>query len=310
MMKTAVQTGGVEDVYGIDQAYRIIKEAGFDAVDANIDHLLGFGDIMHKRIPEILRPGTDEKDLLEAVKPWGDAAKKYGLENYQAHAPFPSFHYSDTDDPEFDDLLVEMLRRSIIGAAAIDCHNLIIHPFFRDYEHRMRPEEEWEVNIERYSRLASTAKEYGVVINLENMFTNYHGKIYGAICNDGVMAAKYVDALNDLAGSKCFGFCLDTGHALLASKDIRQFMNDLGSRITCFHVHDNDGVNDLHRAPYSGKLDWDSFIAGLRDIGFTKTLSFETFAACNAVDPELIPETLRFIAACGRMFARRAEIKG
>lgn len=306
-MKIAVQTGGVEEVYGIDQAYRLIKEAGFDAVDANIDHLLSFGDITNKQIPAYFLPGADEKDLLEAVKPWGDAAKKYGLENYQAHAPFPSLLYADTEDPEFDDLLVEMLRKSIIAAAAIDCRNLIIHPFFRDYEHRMRPEEEWEVNIDRYSRLAPTAKEYGVVINLENMFMNYHRKIYAAICNDGVMAAKYVDTLNDLAGAKCFGFCLDTGHALLASRDIRQFMNDLGSRISCFHVHDNDGVDDLHRAPYSGKLDWDGFAAGLRDIGFHKTLSFETFAACKSVDPELIPETLRFIAACGRMFARRAE---
>lgn len=307
MIKTAVQTLGVEEFYGTDQAYRMVKEAGFDAVDANIAYLLGYEDIVRKRIPKIFLPDSDEKDLLTAVKPWGDAAKKYGLETCQAHAPFPSLLPSDTEDPVFDDLLVEMLRKSIICAAAIDCRNLIIHPFFRDYEHRMRPEEEWEVNLERYARLAPAAREYGVTICLENMFTNYRGKIYGAVCNDGVMAAKYVDALNDLAGAQCFGFCLDTGHALLASKDIRQFMNDLGSRITCFHIHDNNGADDLHREPYSGKLDWDSFIAGLRDIGFRKTLSFETFASCFAVDPELIPDMLRFIAACGRMFARRAE---
>ena len=307
MFKIAVQTGGVEETYGVEQAYRMISEAGFDAVDANIDHLLPYHDIVNKRIPRCFLPGSGDLEIVEAVKPWGDAAKKYGLENYQAHAPFPSLLTSDVNDPEFDDLLIEVLRKSIIGAAAIGCHNLIIHPFFRDYEHRMKPGEEWEVNIDRYLRLAGTAREHGVVINLENMFTNYRGKIYGAICNDGVMAAKYVDALNDAAGAQCFGFCLDTGHALLASKDIRQFMNDLGSRITCFHVHDNDGVDDLHRAPYSGRLDWDSFIEGLRDIGFDRTLSFETFAACSKVDPELIPETLRFISACGRMFARRAE---
>ncbi|MBQ6551492.1 MAG: sugar phosphate isomerase/epimerase, partial [Lachnospiraceae bacterium] len=254
MFKIAVQTGGVEETYGVEQAYRMISEAGFDAVDANIDHLLPYHDIVNKRIPRCFLPGSGDLEIVEAVKPWGDAAKKYGLENYQAHAPFPSLLTSDVNDPEFDDLLIEVLRKSIIGAAAIGCHNLIIHPFFRDYEHRMKPGEEWEVNIDRYLRLAGTAREHGVVINLENMFTNYRGKIYGAICNDGVMAAKYVDALNDAAGAQCFGFCLDTGHALLASKDIRQFMNDLGSRITCFHVHDNDGVDDLHRAPYSGRL--------------------------------------------------------
>lgn len=307
MFKIAVQTGGLEEPLGIDGAYRLIKEAGFDGVDANIDHTLSFGAIMEKKLPAFYLKGADERDVTEAVKPWGDAAKKYGLENYQAHAPFPSLHYTDVNDPEFDDALVEMLRRSVIAAASIDCHNLIIHPFFRDYDHRMDPETEWRENIDRYSRLAPTAKEYGVTINLENMFMNHKGKIYGAICNDGVMAAKYVDALNEAAGAKCFGFCLDTGHALLASRDIRQFMRDLGDRLTCFHVHDNDGADDLHRAPYSGKLDWDSFMEGLKEIRFDRTLSFETFNACNAVDPELLPETLRFIAACGRMFARRAE---
>ena len=36
MMKIGVQTGGVEEAHGIDGAYRIIHEAGFDAADANI----------------------------------------------------------------------------------------------------------------------------------------------------------------------------------------------------------------------------------------------------------------------------------
>ena len=39
-MKIAVQTGGILDHFGIDEGFRIIKEAGFDAVDFNIDHCL------------------------------------------------------------------------------------------------------------------------------------------------------------------------------------------------------------------------------------------------------------------------------
>ena len=35
-----VQTAGVTQLYGIDGAYRAIKDAGFDAVDANLDELM------------------------------------------------------------------------------------------------------------------------------------------------------------------------------------------------------------------------------------------------------------------------------
>jgi sugar phosphate isomerase/epimerase len=309
MFKVAVQSGGLEEIYGIDGAYRAIAEAGFDGVDANIDHLMSCGDIIDKKIPPVFATGLSEKEIISHVKPWGDAAKKYGLDNYQAHAPFPSLHTIDTQDGDWNDFLIEMLKKTIICAAAIDCHNLIVHPFLRDYDHQMDREEEWEVNIDRYSRLAKTAQQYGVVINLENMFFGKNGKNYGTVCNDGLLAARYVDALNEAAGAKCFGFCLDTGHALLASKDIKQFMTEMGSRITCFHVHDNDGVNDLHQAPYTGKLDWDRFVEGLRAIGFDKTLSFETFNVCRTVAPELIPEALKYIAACGRLFDRRASEK-
>ena len=39
-MKLAVQTSRILDVYGIDEGFRMIAEAGFDGVDANLDHCL------------------------------------------------------------------------------------------------------------------------------------------------------------------------------------------------------------------------------------------------------------------------------
>ena len=59
--------------------------------------------------------------------------------------------------------------------------------------------------------------------------------------------------------------------------------------------------------PYTGKLDWNRFIAGCKAIGYKGTLSFETFNITNMFDKELIPDALKLIAATGRMFARRIE---
>lgn len=303
MFKISVQTSGPEELYGIDGAYRVIKECGFDAVDANVDHLYSGSDIRNKRPSKVF--GGSDKECMEYFKPWADAAKKYGIENYQAHAPFPSYIY-DPDNSEQNDFMLEVLKKTIRGCDAMDCRHLIIHPFFLGYDQQMDPQTEWDVNIERYSALIPVAKEYGVTICLENMFAGYRGKMYSACCSDIPTACRYIDTLNDIAGEKCFAFCLDTGHLLLLGKDVKTAMMQLGKRIEAFHVHDNNGIIDQHLAPYMGIQDWGRFVEGLKAIGFDKTLSFETFHIWDAVDEELAPSMMRFIAQAGRMFAKRA----
>ena len=173
-MKIAVQTGGPEERYGIKDAYRVIAEAGFDAVDANVDHLFRWDDIMQKKIPACFLGG--EKTCLEAFHPWKEGAEAAGIENYQAHAPFPTYIYSP-DDPAYNDALINVLEKTIMGCDYIGCHKLVVHPFFLAYDTQLSREEEWANNIDRYSRLIPAAKKYGVTILLENMFTVYRGKL-------------------------------------------------------------------------------------------------------------------------------------
>ena len=303
-MKIAVQTGGIQEHYGLDGTYRLVRQCGFDAVDANLDHLVSYSDICQKRIPKVLTDGS-VYSIRELSAPWRDGAKKYGIENYQAHAPFPCYIWNGNDDG-YNDAILRALKNSILAANEIGCRNLVIHPFFLPYEHRLSPEDERALNLERYSRLIPAAKEYGVTICLENMFIRRMGKIYAACCSDIGEACGYVDELNRIAGSDTFGFCLDTGHLLLCGLDIKDAMDRLGGRIRAFHVHDNNGIDDQHLAPYMGVLDWNRFTQGLRGIEFNETMSFETFNIWNTVDAEVAPELLRFIAKCGRMFARRA----
>ena len=306
MFQIAIQTGGLQSVYGVEESYRMIKEAGFDGVDAGVNMLFKTDEVNARQIPPAFRPGLSDRETVEFFRPWADSAKRYGLDNYQAHAPFPSMFKAERDD-DFDAFMIEVLRKNILGCASIGCRNLVIHPFFMNYELMMPPEEEWEVNIERYSRLAPTAKAEGVTILLENMIMRMPGKIMGGICNDGLEAARYVDALNEAAGAECFGFCLDTGHAMLAGKEIRRFMQILGPRIKAFHVHDNNGTEDQHLPPFMGIQDWGRFTDGLKDIGYRRTLSFEPFRVWKKIDPALVQPMLRSIAETGRLFARQAE---
>ena len=289
-MKIGIQTAGPDKTGTIAEAYRLIRESGFEAADVNIDQL-----------PLSLYEGSD-RDVAEAYRPYLDASKEYGIDNYQAHALFPPF----VGDPDKDAFLLQALVKTIAGADSIGCHNLVVHPAFLQYDRQLTFEDEFEINIERYSALIPAAKQYGVRILLENMFTGHTGKIYGASCSDPSEACRYIDELNGIAGGRLFGFCFDTGHSLLTGRDVRRAMNVLGDRIFAFHFHDNDGVYDLHLAPYMGILDWDRFVGGLRDIGFDSTMCFETFNVFNRVDSEIYPDVLRVIARTGRMFAERA----
>ena len=305
MAVIGVQTCGLDRLYGVDGAYREMKAAGFGAADVNLNDHYSYRDIVTGQRSPVFSGPLEES--LAVFKPYRDAAEKYGVLNAQAHAPFPSWV---AGMEEQNDYLITVLERSVEICGFLGCPRLVVHPFFGGYDESLTAEAEWDLNMDRYARLIPAARKHGVTICLENMFIGHNRKLYQACCSDFTVACRYVDALNALAGQELFGFCLDTGHALLLGKDIRQVIRQLGQRIKCFHLHDNNGIEDQHLAPYMGVMDWDRFAQGLRDIGYRGHLSFETESAVSrAFDPELVPELLRLIAASGRLFARRAGME-
>ena len=184
----------------------------------------------------------------------------------------------------------------------------MIHPFYYGYPDDMSIEDELEMNIRRFSQLIPTAKEYGVRICIENLF--YYcakHKIYP--CSTGTMdnAVVLLDELNRIAGQECFGFCLNTGHLLLCSQEIKRSLVKLGGRLHALHVHDNDSVVDQHLAPYSGVLDWGRFVKGLTAIRYDKTMCFETYRSWETVPLACRPAMLNFIFATGKDIKDRVE---
>ena len=302
MRKIGVQTAPVLDKLGIDRGFRVIHEAGFDCVDFNIDHCMPGSEIVKGEFSGFFDQSIDQ--ILEATRPYKEAAERYGVSFGQAHAPFPTYV---RDNDYSNGKVLEALKKCVEMCAYVGCPDLIVHPAFLDYDHRLDPDTEWDINIKLYSELIPVLKKCHVTCDLENMFTGRRGKIYEAICSDFHEAVAYIDELNDIAGEECFAFCLDTGHALLLGRDIYTAIMQVGEHLKTLHIHDNNGVSDQHLAPYMGVLDWDRFVMGIRDVGYQGNLSFETFNACQVFDRELMPEVLKLIAATGRMFARRID---
>ena len=91
----------------------------------------------------------------------------------------------------------------------------------------------------------------------------------------------------------------------------RDFLKGIGGRLTCLHLHDNNGTADWHTAPYtcmSGSAfatDWDGLLQGLSEIDYRGTLNFETFRATKLLPRRLQAEMLHYIAAVGGYFRDR-----
>ena len=308
-MKISVQTGGAEEVFGIEGAFREIAEAGFDGVDANLNNIAPAALIRGAQpLPEsLLRDGTD---WLELFRPWGDAAKKYGLPVFQAHSLYPAClprREQIEAHPEYDAQLLRAMERFICGAASIGCRRLVFHPCCYVYADHFPREIEREKNLAVFSQLGRTAKREGVTICLENVFTRTEGGFVVSAASDPAEAVWYVDTLNEMAGERVFGFCLDTGHAMLISQDPSRFALELGDRLCCLHVHDNNGMADQHLLPYAGIIDWERFTQSLARIHYSGEICFETFTLWKRYGPEMGRKALRFLAETGRYFAQKAE---
>lgn len=283
----------------IDAQFRAIREAGMQCMDFDLSHFYHPSLIHAHKTEHDLTPPLEA--VLETLRPYTDAAARHGIRLNQAHAPYPSY----VDHPETDEAIRLSVIKCIEVCAALGTEHLIVHPGIFDRGLPASLQAEWEWNMTFYRSLIPTLKKTGVICCLENMFTVHNGRIIGAVCSDPQEAIAYIDALNAEAGETLFGFCLDTGHALLTGQDIGRFVTLLGDRLVTLHVHDNDGQRDQHIAPYMGKVDWDRFCAALGAVHYRGVFSFEVVKCFP--DP-VWPAALKMIGETGAMFARKAGL--
>lgn len=311
-MKICVQSQDLVDDLGMHEAYRLISESGFEAIDWNIDHAWNFSELLKAEKLENL--SIFEKSLDEILSHYSEelaVIKENGLAISQAHAPFGAY---DPRRPEILDYAIEIYKNVIRFCAAVDCPRIIIHGISRQQSYKnMTNDECYALNRRLYESLIPTLREVGsVTVCLENlpMWDNYGGKtiLTGGCYTNPITTASELDSLNEMAGGNYFGFCLDTGHLHICRTPFYDFIPTVGKRIVAFHIHDNDQTNDLHMMPYSGTIRWDVFLRELKAIGYDGDLSFETFAQVRTarIPKELIPSFLRTIADTAKYF--RSEL--
>ncbi|MDE6915216.1 MAG: sugar phosphate isomerase/epimerase [Lachnospiraceae bacterium] len=311
MLDIGVQTKNVMTDKNPLEGFEMLRRVGFSCCDFSLNTYLLNSDLYRCEKNDSF--DKTQKELEEFFSPHKCASEVAGVRINQMHMPYPN--YVPNGSNELNRFLRNVVApKSMRICAFMNCRYIVIHGF-KLARYLGSEEAEWEKTEEFIEFLAPLAKELGVTICIENIYTNIGSHIVEGPCCDARKAAARIDRMNKKYGAEVLGFCFDIGHANLVGIDFEDFIVTLGKRLKVLHIHDNDGVGDLHQIPFTftksrentASTDWEGFIKGLRAIHFDGVLSFETAPALTAFPEVMKADVLRFIANIGRYFME--EIK-
>lgn len=316
MIKIGVQTKNV--VYDSElrigceaqpqAGFELMKNAGFLCADFSLNAYLLNTSLYQFELNNFFN--RTESELENFFRPHKQGAASAGITIEQMHMPYPN--YVPNGKQELNDYLRNVVApKSMQVCAFFGCPYIVVHGF--KLSRNLGSEEaEWAQTENFLDTLAPMAKEMGITICIENLYNVLGDHVVEGPCCHAKRAVERIERFNEKYHAEVLGFCFDTGHANLVGIDFESFITDLDSHLKVLHIHDNDGIGDLHQIPFAftrtrenqASTDWEGFIRGLKRIKYEGTLSFETGPVLTAFPDELKEQTLRFLAQIGEYFAR------
>ncbi len=292
---------------GDEKAIDMMKEAGFSGIDYSFCSMEDWEQVV------------DRPDSLQTADALRRRAEARGICFSQSHAPFRFRFGSAMDESEYE---YYRIVRSMEFASRLGAPMIVIHAIlptddtdFMDY------------NLRWYSSFLPYAEKYGIRIAVENLPGRFSAaepptrRVLGS--------PETFCEIQDRLDSPYITGCLDIGHANLTYGDVPSFIRQAAGHIEYLHIHDNDGVRDMHQIPalsrYFGKdrdwaersanpdrpkpnaffaVPWDEVLAALRDIGYRGPLDLELLRFLCLFPTEQMPVTLQLIAETGQMMAK------
>ena len=311
MLSLGVQTKNIVEDTNPAEGFSMMKRAGFSCADFSLNYYLTNTSLYKQELNKFF--DQSEEELEQYFAPHVRGAKEAGIKIHQMHMPYPL--YIPGGKQKLNQYLQEVVApKSLKVCEVFQCPYMVVHGF-KLAQHLGSEEAEWQQTEELLHSILLMAKEKGLILCIENLYTGTGGHIVEGTCCNARKAAERIDRINQQYGTEVLGFCLDTGHANLVGLDFEDFIIRLGKRLKVLHVHDNDGIGDLHQIPFTFtktrenkvSTDWDGFLRGLRAIEFDQVLSFETAPVLSAFPVELKEDALRLIARVGEYFIERIK---
>lgn len=306
-LEIGVQSKGV--VFGENplEGFEMLKRAGFSCCDFSLNSYLLNSALYDFQLNDFFDRSVCELEAFFA--PVINSAKAAGIRINQMHMPYPNYVPGAPD--EFNAYLANVVApKSIEICAFFECPYIVVHGF-KLMRYLGSEEAEWQRTEGFLESLAPMAKKLGITICIENLYTSAGSHIVEGPCGDAQKAVKRIERMNTKYDAEVLGFCFDTGHANLVGIDMENFITMLGEHLKVLHIHDNDGIGDLHQIPFTftrsrenkPSTDWEGFLKGLKKIGYNKVLSFETAPVLSAFPAVMKQDVLNLIAGIGKYFA-------
>lgn len=259
-MKTAMMTGHVTRFGDLEFALRLIKELGFEAVDLTMYDTFGGVAVRNREL--------FTGDIIANAKRIKSIAEEINLPIVQAHTPF---HVYRKDDEEYNAYMLETQKLCLQIAGIIGIPYVVIHPV-------MNADNEFNKNF--FDELLPLAKKMNVVIATENMWEWQVGAIHCdySTCSTPESFLSLLEYINH----PNLKACVDVGHAQMfngfdKSVSPKLMIEKLGHKYcVALHLHDNDGVNDYHKIPFDGVINWEEVYDALTKINYQGHLVTET----------------------------------
>ena len=291
-MKLVSQTEYLAQLYGEEQAVRMLAKAGYDGIDWS------FGEV--RTIADFETRPWHQEGWIERALRMRELAASCGVTIEQAHAPMPLSRGVE----EYDSVILSKVLRTVEAAAIMGVKDIVVHPMQHKVPFLNSREQMFDANVAMYKSLVPYCEQWGIRICTENMWhVGFDNRtIINSVCADPVEFRDMIDAVD----SPWIRGCLDIGHCFVCNIDPVYAIHTLGKdRISCLHVHDVDYSDDCHTLPYIRKVNWPAVMTALAHIGYEGNLTFEADCFMRGFPTEFTQEAADFMAKVGRLLIRQ-----
>ena len=167
-------------------------------------------------------------------------------------------------------LAVHTTIRSFAGFSDVGGHTVVVHPNADEGPHSMRHYAVCEASLlKSLDDVHAAAERHGLTIAVENMLHKGAARPFWRADDLLKVVSRFPERI---------GICIGTGHARASGLDPAAQIRVAGPCLRALHLHDNDGLNDLHFVPGLGGIDWAEVHAAIADVGFAGSSTIEVQA--------------------------------
>ena len=245
-----------------------LKEAGFQFYDFTMMcPILGF-DLFY-----------DSPDYIEKAKKFREYTDKIGIYCNQTHGavPFIGKFFSKEDNKKtFDNV-----KRTIEVSHILGAKYSVLHP---------ASDCSIKENATRFKLLKEVAHKNDIIIAIENMPSD---TLFGK-------PEDFLELLKEIDDDH-FAFCLDIGHAEIewTGSSAVDFINKMGNKLVCLHIHDNEKGHDIHQLPYTYMIDFKNIWKALKANHYQGDITFETGSYFRNLPNSLYVNSLELLYGIG-----------